>query len=148
MGGAIGLMMSDGSSGFPFTRMNPPGAAAAVNPLDDGIILDGQRGERERHSFGVVWWFVRNEIGRLLFEKEFKEARRERERATRICKGVDRRSIHFLLTRGGQGGPAKGGGPVPTSTPPSLPSPLAVGAARAASRVRNGAIHCVSSIFR
>ena len=47
MGGAIGLMMSDGSSGFPFTRMNPPGAAAAVNPLADGIILDGERGESE-----------------------------------------------------------------------------------------------------
>ena len=45
MGGAIGLMMSDGSSGFPFTRMNPPGAAAAVNPLADGIILDGEREE-------------------------------------------------------------------------------------------------------
>ena len=47
MGGAIGLMMSDGSSGFPFTRMNPPGAAAAVNPLADGIILDGEREESE-----------------------------------------------------------------------------------------------------
>ena len=39
MGGAIGLMMSDGSSGFPFTRMKPPGAAAAVNPLAEGMIL-------------------------------------------------------------------------------------------------------------
>ena len=56
MGGAIGLMMSDGSSGFPFTRMNPPGAAAAVNPLADGIILDGEREwrVRARYSFGVV----------------------------------------------------------------------------------------------
>ena len=40
-GGAIGLMMSDGSivRGLPFTRMNPPGAAAAVKPLAEGIIL-------------------------------------------------------------------------------------------------------------
>ena len=38
-GGAIGLMMSDGSRGFPFTRMKPPGAAAAVKPLAEGIIL-------------------------------------------------------------------------------------------------------------
>ena len=57
MGGAIGLMMSDGSSGFPFTRMNPPGAAAAVNPLADGIILGA---EREREDTLLVW-FAKNE---------------------------------------------------------------------------------------
>ena len=56
MGGAIGLMMSDGSSGFPFTRMNPPGAAAAVNPLADGIILDAEReeGKRDKDTLFVL----------------------------------------------------------------------------------------------
>ena len=42
-GGAIGLIMSDGSRGFPFTRMKPPGAAAAVKPLAEGIILRERR---------------------------------------------------------------------------------------------------------
>ena len=66
MGGAIGLMMSDGSSGFPFTRMNPPGAAAAVNPLADGMILGCARGGREKDTLLV--WFVKNETGRLFRE--------------------------------------------------------------------------------
>ena len=65
MGGAIGLMMSDGSSGFPFTRMNPPGAVAAVNPVADGIILHAEWQE--------------GKCG-LQKREEFKEASRERER--------------------------------------------------------------------
>ena len=74
MGGAIGLMMSDGSSGFPFTRMNPPGAAAAVNPLADGMILDGGRaGEESERKKTVMVWFAK--AGRLFFEKEFKGSR-------------------------------------------------------------------------
>ena len=51
-GGAIGLIMSDGSRGFPFTRMKPPGAAAAVKPLAEGIIL------RERRKGTAVYYTI------------------------------------------------------------------------------------------
>ena len=71
------------------------------------------RAGKGRHSFGVV----------CQKREEFKEASREGERHE-FAKG----STDFILTRGGQGGPAGGpaegggGGLVPTCLSPSLPS--------------------------
>ena len=89
----------------------------------------------------------------------FTRTKRDRERLEFAKGSTDRRrSAHFFLTHRGLGGQAGRGRPeggmgggrwARPYLPPSL-APLLrwVQPARAASRVRNGAIHCVSSIFR